>query len=450
MIKSPNELIGMKCLLFGYGKSNAALANYLKKHGAEITVADSRKNASELEEDIFKSGVGNLKIADDISAQRPDVVFRSPSVRPDDANITVLLEKGAILCSETELFFELAKGKIIGITGSDGKTTTTTLTYLMLRKKYGDRVKIGGNIGIPLSDSLDCLDERSITVCELSSFQLMTLNKSPEISAVTNITENHLDYHRSMEEYISSKTRIASGVECMRLVTGISTFEQIKSSLKRVPHEIVRFATDRTDCEICLYGNAIYCYGEKALDTSEIRVKGLYNKLNFMTAIGICYPEISAENIESVAKEFTGVSHRAELSGCVDGIQFYNSSIDSTPSRTLATLSGFDETGITLICGGKDKNLSFRQFAEQTQKKVNKYILMGSNHEKIKKELSAAGISSENILYAGTLEEAVGKALGCTEKGGTVLFSPASTSFDMFRNFEERGEKFMEAVRKHL
>ncbi len=448
MINNPNELKGMKCLLFGYGRSNAALAEFLAEKGAEITVFDSKKSISDIEEQISKQQLDNVKAVKDLKDIKHDVIFRTPSVRPDSPEITGLLSNHkALLSSETELFFDLVKGKVIGITGSDGKTTTTTLTYKILKEKYGDAVKVGGNIGIPLISLLKDNDKSSITVCELSSFQLMTLKRSPDVAAITNITENHLDYHKNMEEYIRSKLHISESQECKKLVIGADSLSSYKKYFSHIPEQVVKFSPYPSENGVYITNGCICYDSERVLETEKIKVKGKHNRLNYMTAIGICYPDVTKENISAVAESFGGVEHRAEFVADIEGISFYNSSIDSTPSRTMATLDSFDEKNITLICGGKDKNLSFETFAEKSQEKVKNYIIFGSDKEKINIALKNAGVKQEKIFIAETLEKAVQTAVTCTKKGGIVLLSPASTSFDMYENFEQRGSEFKRLVK---
>lgn len=431
-------------MLYGMGNSNTATAEYLCKEGAELYVADEKKTEKELEAWAESSKIKKYGILKNGEAIKADFVFRSPGVKPSSGGIASFVENGAIMTSETELFFERAKGRIYGITGSDGKTTTATITYELL-KNAGKSVYLAGNIGLPLVTLLDTLTENDITVAELSSFQLMTLGRSPSISAVTSISENHLDYHNGINEYLDAKCNIFSKNECKRLVIGKESAKKLRLSERVKPNDIT-YVSLADECDgVYLKDRKIYLYGKETLDTERMSLLGLHNVQNMMTAIGITMNDVSERDIKTVAKSFRGVSHRMELVCERDGKRFYNSSIDSTPSRTLATVVCFKKP-LTVICGGYDKNLDYTELAKELPKYADRVVLTGASREKIKKAFESFESDME-IYTEADFEKAVRLAEGITPKGGSVLLSPASASFDAFKNFEERGKRFTEIVK---
>ena len=345
-----------------------------------------------------------------------------------------------MLSSEAELFFSNAKGTFIGITGSDGKTTTTTITYEILKKAFGEgKAFCGGNIGVPLISFIDKLTEESVTVCELSSFQLMTFNKAPHRSAITNITENHLDYHRDMDEYIRSKMRIF-GYETELAVVSDTALPYFESSIR-----CKKTVTTHSPSEIGVsnFEGAIRYDASKVLDIADIKVSGRHNISNFMTAIALTY-DLAEQNIfKAVARDFRGVPHRNELVREINGVRYFNCSIDSTPSRTLATLSAHASENITLICGGYDKNLDFSEFSRVAPTLVKHFIVFGENSSKISKALEGR---SDSVHICKDIYEATELASEIAEPLSSVLLSPASASFDMFKDFEERGNIFKNII----
>ena len=441
-----NRLSGSRNIICGLGRSNEAVISYLDKQGAETFVSDKRKSEKEITEVLQKLGIKNGIAVPYGRYPSADFIYRTPSLRPDSAEILSATAKGALLTSEAELFFQIAKGKIIGITGSDGKTTTTTLTQLILKQKYGEgRVFCGGNIGIPLISFVDMLSDDSITVCELSSFQLMTMKNAPHISAITNISENHLDIHKDMTEYIEAKANIF-GQGCSKLVMSDQAHAVVNNYSKCFPQELILTSLNENTSGIGIYDGYITLFGEKILNIESIVAHGKHNISNFMTAIGITFGKADLNSIEKVAKSFKGVEHRIEFVREKNGIKFYNSSIDSTPSRTMVTVSSFESDGITLILGGYDKNLDYSDFAQYVSKKVNNFVLLGANAVKIKKALSKCVSDNARIIEVNHLKDAVEVSLMLARKGEIVLLSPASASFDMFSDFEDRGNCFKNII----
>lgn len=441
-----SNLKGSKNIICGLGRSNEAVMKYLYSKGAELIVSDKRKSENEITEVLCKLGIKKASVVPYVDFPRADFIYRTPGMRPDLPEICSAIQKGALLTSEVELFFELAKGKIYGITGSDGKTTTTTITYELLKRKYGSKnTFIGGNIGVPLVSFLEKLSDDSVTACELSSFQLMTMTRSPHVSALTNITENHLDYHRDMKEYVQSKCNIYANPECSRLVISDNAYSLLNDSKFKLPSQIVKTGASN-DCVIALKDGYIMRYGQPILDVSKIKVLGKHNIFNYMTAIGMTFDTVTNADIEAVATSFGGVEHRIELVCEKNGVKYYNSSIDSSPSRTVNTLACFDEKNVTLICGGYDKNLDYTEFADVVCKKVDKVVLLGANKDKIKTKLLSRGYPSDNIYIADDLNDSVNVSSEISKPDSVVILSPASASFDMFVDYEERGKVFKNIV----
>ena len=305
---------------------------------------------------------------------------------------------------------------------------------------------LAGNIGVPLVTLLDKLTENDITVAELSSFQLMTLGNSPSIAAVTSITENHLDYHKDLAEYLDAKCKIFAKDECKRLVIGTESAKKLGLSGRSVPKNITYISINGACDGVYLKDRQIHLYGKEILDVESMRLSGIHNVQNMMTAIGITQGDVTAQNIEAVAKDFRGVSHRMELVCEKDGKRFYDSSIDSTPSRTLATLACFNKP-LTVICGGYDKNLDYTELARELPRYADSLVLTGASMQKIKKAVDLYGNGNIRVYTEIDFEKAVRLADKVTPMGGSVLLSPACASFDAFKNFEERGKRFAEIVK---
>ena len=407
-------------------------------------------------------------------------MFRTPGISPYSEEIQYYTKNGAVLSSETELFFQKAKGKIYGITGSDGKTTTTNIVGRILEssfKKNGRKVYVGGNIGTPLVSFLEDLNKNDITVAELSSFQLMTMKQSPQISAITNITENHLDYHGSMHEYICAKCRIFSCKGCNKLVINKKTLLYLKergyfekksgcidngiyrnSGLAENYTEFTDYQNDTLknimevssdgECDGVYYKDGgIYLHGKFLMDKKIIKIPGFHNVENYMTAIGVTESDASLEDIISTAKTFSGAEHRMEFVREVSGVSYYNSSIDSTPSRSIITLRCFEKP-LTVICGGYDKGLNYDEFACELLKKADNIVITGASYGIIRTSLERQHSNEYacQIYYEEDFEKAVKRAVSVTSYGGKVLLSPACASFDSFDNFEQRGNVFKNII----
>lgn len=442
--------------MYGFGGSNRALAKYLIAEGASVAVADKKRTEDEILSEAEGDGIKNIEVLKYGAPVNADIVFRTPGISPYSPEITEALRGGACLSSESELFFARAKGRIYGITGSDGKTTATLITGEILKNALNGkngRVYVGGNIGTPLVSFLDLLTENDIIVAELSSFQLMTAEISPMIAAVTNISENHLDYHKNMREYIDAKRRIFSGKECRELVTDACTLSNFKNTeplfggRERFPSSVTECFLNGGGDGVSLENGRIYLYGKETLSVSDIRIPGLHNIKNYMTAIGITRHDASAEDVQKTARSFCGAEHRTELVRTVNGVEFFNSSIDSTPSRTVVTLRCFEKP-LTVICGGYDKGLSHTELARELMLRADNVVLTGASAGVIGAELekNGAGGPKCRIYYEKDFKNAVLRAADVTPNGGKVLLSPAAASFDAFKDFTERGKVFKSIV----
>lgn len=452
-----NWLKNKKVAIIGLGVSNSPLIDYMYKMNANITVFNNKTEDKtdksilqkieqyKIEKHFGENYLSNLKDF--------DIIFKSPSVRPDLPEIQEEVKKGAKLTSEIELVIELSPCKTIAVTGSDGKTTTTSLIYEILKNKY--KCFLGGNIGIPLFTKIQEIKPEDIVVLELSSFQLMTMKKSPDIAVVTNITPNHLDIHKSYQEYIEAKTNIFKNQnEDNKLVLNYDN-EITREFSKQAPGKVVFFSSKEKLENGVIYDDGTVKIVEDGLRRHVLKLKdtklrGKHNAENICAAIAATNGLVDIETQIKAITNFEGVAHRIEFVREINGSKWYNDSIASSPTRTIAGLNSFEEE-IILIAGGYDKHLDYEPIAEPILNKVKTLILMGQTAEKIfgvvkqKKEEQNKQI---NIYKVKTLEEAIEKAKENAKPNQVVLFSPASASFDMFKNFEERGNKFKELVKK--
>ena len=453
-----NYIKGRYVAVMGMGVSNTPLIRYLMDLDANITVFD-RKTEEELDralcEEYMLQGVKfslGENYLDNLVGY--DIIFRSPSMRPDLPQIEKELDRGAVLTSEIEMLIDLCPGKIIGITGSDGKTTTTTLIYNML-KEEGYNCYLGGNIGIPLFAKIDEMRPDDIVVLELSSFQLMTLKKSPNIAVITNVSPNHLDIHKDYNEYINAKRNIYLYQNSNDLVV-LNYDNDITREFADTAKGKVRFfsVNTRLDDGVILDQNIIKTSSGKIrtqiIDIKDILLLGRHNVENACTAIAAVQDLVSVESIIKVLKTFKGVEHRCEFVREINGAKWYNDSIGSSPTRTIAGLISFPSK-VILIAGGYDKHLDYTELGKYIVDRAKAVILLGQTKEKIKtaveEELGKRfGDNNLPIKECFSLEEAVNEAYKLAKDGDLVFFSPASASFDMFKNFEERGNKYKELV----
>lgn len=451
------SLEGKKIAIIGLGISNKPLLEYLYNLKSKVTVFDNKEEAKidadiikQVNEYNFQKSFGENYLS---NLKGFDIIFKSPSCRADLPEIQAELDNGAKLTSEIELVLELSPCKIIGITGSDGKTTTTSLIYEILKDKY--KTYLGGNIGIPLFTKISEMKPEDIVVLELSSFQLMNMQRSPDIAVVTNVTPNHLDIHKSYEEYIDAKKNIfknqnTNGLLILNYDNDITRKFKLQtrgkvvffSSKKKLEDGVIFDDKTIKTCKDDLRRHII-----KQKDTN---LRGVHNAENICAAVAATMDLVSVEEQIEAIKRFKGVEHRIEFIKEIDGTKWYNDSIASSPTRTIAGLKSFDEE-IVLIAGGYDKHLDYEPIAEPVLEKVKTLILLGQTSSKIQgvvQNLAKEKNVDIKIINVKSLEEAVSKAKEYAKNDQVVLFSPASASFDMFKNFEERGRKFKELVNK--
>lgn len=450
------SLNNKKVAIIGLGVSNLPMLDYLHSLNAKVSIFDKKDREKfdteiikKIEEYNFNLYTGE-KHLDNLNGF--DIIFRSPSCRPDKPEIVKEVNRGAILTSEIEMVLKLAPCKIIGVTGSDGKTTTTSLIYAIL-KDAGYNCFLGGNIGIPLFTEIRNMTPSDIVVLEMSSFQLMNMEISPNISVITNIAPNHLDIHKSYEEYIESKKNIFKYQDKNGILVTNYDNEITRKISKEANGNIIYFSSkskldngviyDDGMIKICKNGIRRHVLSQK-----DMRLRGVHNCENACAAIAATASLVSVEDQIKTIEEFSGVEHRLELVRNINGINWYNDSIGTSPSRTIAGLNSFDEK-IVLIAGGYDKHLDYTPIAKPIVENVSKLILMGATadkiHDAVVKELTLEH-KSMPIYHCNTLKETVDLANEIAEKGEIVLFSPASASFDLFKNFAERGDKFKELV----
>ncbi len=426
------------------------LIKYLVSLGANVTACDRRsaedlgENYTELEKLGVKFNLGDGYL-NNLSG---DMIFKTPGMRYDVPELLKAKENGSIVTSEMEVFFEVCPSHIIAVTGSDGKTTTTTLIHKMMTDA-GYKTWLGGNIGNPLLTDTEKMKENDWVILELSSFQLHTMRKSPEIAVITNISPNHLDMHKDYKEYIDAKKNIMLYQnEGDTLI--VNADNQVTADIGKSANGAVKYFSRNGMADVYLDGNIIKRGIVEILNIKDIKIPGMHNVENYMAAIAAVSGLVSKEVIVNVAKTFGGVEHRIELVRTLDGVKYYNSSIDSSPNRTINTLRVFPNK-VIMIAGGKDKGIPYDEIGPALAEHVKVLILIGATSDKIQEALDAEINKTGNgkdieVIRATSYENAVNTARSKAHDGDVVLLSPASTSFDMFRNFEERGNLFKKIV----
>ncbi|WP_066889749.1 UDP-N-acetylmuramoyl-L-alanine--D-glutamate ligase [Clostridium nigeriense] len=442
---------GKKVAVVGIGVSNIPLIRFLVKLGAEVTAFD-KKSKVELGE--IAEEFENLSVTLELGEGYLDrltgfeVVFKTPSMRIDCEALVRAKNEGAYITSEMEEFVRYCKGKIFGITGSDGKTTTTTIVSKILIEA-GYKTWVGGNIGTPLFANIEEIKEDDKVVLELSSFQLMTMDTPIDVAVVTNLAPNHLDMHKDMDEYINSKKNIFLYQDKDGVLILNRENEITHSFISEAKGKVREFSSkERLENGAYFKDNILYLDGEEVCAKDDIVIKGIHNIENYLAAFLATKDDVSTDVMKKVAKTFGGVEHRCELVREVKGVSYYNDSIASSPTRTLAGLLAFEKK-VILIAGGYDKNIPFEPLAEEGYPFIKELILLGATKELIKgafdKLESEKGIEIP-IILVDSLEEAVAKANEIAEEGDVVTLSPACASFDMFPNFAVRGNKYKEIV----
>ncbi len=450
--------------VIGIGISNTPLIDFLLTHGAKVTARDikTREKLGSLAESLEDKGVRLILGEGYLDNLDEELLFKAPGIRCDLPPFLEAVRRGAVLTSEMELFFELCPCRIFGITGSDGKTTTTTLTYKLLeaeqeRTGSGAKVWVGGNIGKPLLPEIEAIKENDFAVVELSSFQLHTMKKSPFACAITNVTPNHLNWHTDMEEYTLAKENIfLHPGNHRRVLNWGDARTRAMAPLTNAP--VIWFSgkeeapLEGAEAVICeregIIGVKTADGFEPVLSSDSIRIPGRHNVENYMTAIALTLGFVSYDVIRALAESFGGVEHRCEFIREIGGVKYYNSSIDSSPTRTEAALRAFREK-VIVICGGYDKQIPYEPLAKPLIDCAKTVVLVGATAPKIKAALLACPdyAGSPVIIEADSFEGACMAARDTASAGDTVILSPASASFDLFKNFEERGRRFKDIVR---
>ncbi|MGN1347032.1 MAG: UDP-N-acetylmuramoyl-L-alanine--D-glutamate ligase [Eubacteriales bacterium] len=460
---------GKTVALLGAGVSNMPLAEIAAASAAKLTVRDKKSPEALGDAAVRLRELGAELITgeDYLKNLNEELIFRSPGIRPDLPELRAAAERGSEITSEMEMFLSLEPCPVYAVTGSDGKTTTTTITSLLLEAGLGrEHVFLGGNIGEPLLHRYPNIREKDAVAVELSSFQLMTVDAPVEVAAITNITPNHLNWHTDMEEYVRAKKRLLK--HCRRAVLNYdndltrqaaaelqqSTTPVTLFSLAPIPDDALR----TSDSAVWLDGDTIFSRFpdegiREVMTRRDIRLPGLHNTANFMTAIAVTHGKVSYEAVREIARTFGGVEHRLEFVREVDGVTYINGSIDSSPTRTAAALSAISDRPVVLIVGGSDKNLDYGPFAETVfASSVHTIVLTGATMEKVYAAFTAAP-GYENALARGfciqknpSFDGAVLDARAAARPGDTVILSPAAASFDAFPNFMVRGQHFKNLV----
>ena len=446
-------LKGRTVAFCGVGRTHMPLIKLFQEKGAVVTVRDQRplEKLGENGEVLRSLGV-ELRLGEDyLQDLNEDIIFRTPGMRYHLPQLEEARARGCAVTSELELFFRLCPCKIYGVTGSDGKTTTTSIIAEFL-KAQGKTVHLGGNIGKPLLPEIESIAPEDVAVVELSSFQLISMRESPDVAVVTNLSPNHLDVHKDMQEYIDAKKNIL-------LHQGA-----LSRTVLNAGNEITAgFAPEvRGDCwmfrrgapverGVWCDGESIYVHGEKLLEVSQIKIPGWHNVENYMAAIAAVWGDVEPQTIRCVAETFAGVEHRAEFVRELGDVKYYNDSIATSPTRVISGMLSLFPQKILMIAGGYDKHIPFEPLGPAVCEKVKTLILLGSTAQKIQDAVMAAPQYREGcpeILRVETMEEAVAAAAAHAQPGDIVSLSPACAAFDLYPNFEVRGRHFKEIVNK--
>ena len=459
-IQQLQELIqGKKVAFIGAGVSHKRCIEQFVELGAQVTLCDQKKSLDDFGDyaDTLRRLKVNLSLGehytDGFAGQ--DIIMRTPGYEYYKPELQAALKAGAMVTSEVELFFEFCPCEIVAVTGSDGKTTTTTLISKMF-EAAGRKVFLGGNIGAALLPQLADVTSDAVAVVELSSFQLISMRRSPKVAVVTNVTPNHLDHHKDMQEYIDAKRNILlwQTPPC-RAVLG-SENDITRGMEKDCKGEQVWFTrlheTDRgaflreSDDTLCYAENGVVT---PILPRKEIQLRGLHNVENLLAACAAVWGRVPIEAMRQVGSTFTGVEHRIEPVRTLDGVTYYNDSIASSPTRTIAGLRSFDQK-IILIAGGYDKKIPYEPLAPEVLAHVKTLVLMGATGPRIEKavrECDGFAGSGLTILHADSMQHAVELARSAAKPGDVVSLSPASASFDLYPNFEVRGRDYKNIVK---
>ena len=453
-----NLIQGKKVAFIGAGVSHKRCIEQFVELGAQVTLCDQKKSLEDF--GAYADTLRRLHVrlslgehyTDGFAGQ--DIIMRTPGYEYYKPELQAALQAGTKVTSEVELFFELCPCEIVAVTGSDGKTTTTTLISKMF-EAAGRKVFLGGNIGAALLPQLADVTPEAVAVVELSSFQLISMRVSPKVAVVTNVTPNHLDHHKDMQEYIDAKRNILLWqVPPCRAVLGFEN-EISRGMQKDCKGEQVWFTRLHETDKGAFLGESddTLCYAENGVVTpilprAEVKLRGLHNVENLLAAIAAVWGRVPVEAMRQVGSTFTGVEHRIEPVRTLDGVTYYNDSIASSPTRTIAGLRSFNQK-IILIAGGYDKKIPYEPLAPEILAHVKTLVLMGATGPRIEAAVRACPGFDESaltILHADSMQHAVELARGAAQPGDVVSLSPASASFDLYPNFEVRGRDYKNIV----
>lgn len=450
------DLKGKKVAFIGIGVSHRQVIEMLLKKGIDICICD-RKSREELGDDYinFRNLGAEFSLGEEYlnSIWGADIIFRTPGMYYNHPALIKARQMGKIITSEMEIFFELCPCKIYAVTGSDGKTTTTSIIAKLFESE-GKTVHLGGNIGRALLPIIEEINEEDVAVVELSSFQLISMTTSPDVAVITNISPNHLDVHGTMEEYIDAKKNlILHQGQNSKAVLNLDN-ELSRQFVPLVRGELIEFSRREIPEKGAFLGSDGYIYfsnhdnATRLFKSEHIRIPGEHNIENFLAAISAVQGEVSEQNMHMVALEFRGVEHRIEFVREKDGVKWYNDSIATSPTRTIAGLNAFNQK-LIIIAGGYDKEIPFEPLAPIVNRRVKALILMGQTADKIEKAVRSE-VNYDNksiqIRHADNMEGAVAIANEIARSGDIVSLSPASASFDKYDNFEQRGQHYKDIV----
>ncbi len=440
--------------VIGIGVSNTPLIELLCENSCDVTACDKRTRTQMGEEGERLEALGaKLQLGENyLKDLNQDVIFRTPGLMPFEEHLQAAKERGSRITSEMEAFFELCPCKILAVTGSDGKTTTTTIISELL-KAQGYRVHLGGNIGHPLLCEVPDIRPDDYAVLELSSFQLHSMHGRPDVSVITNISPNHLDKHLDYQDYIDAKRSIflEQGPDD-RLILNLDdgqTAYYAASAISQISYFSDKGSTEKgTFC----FGDTIYRTDgelrERIMEKDEIRLPGEHNVLNYLAAFEAARGLVDAEICRQVAMSFKGVEHRLEHVRELHGVTYINDSIGSSPSRTIAGLHALKRKPI-VIAGGYDKHIPFDELGDELCRYAKRVFLTGDTAGKIQQAITSSPYFADSHLDVTMVEDfddAVHAAAASAREGDIVLLSPACASFDHFKNFAERGNHFKDII----
>ena len=435
----------------GIGRSHMPLIRLFQEKGALVSARDKRSleelgdNGKALQERGVQLILGENYLED----LREDIIFRTPGMKYHLSQLEAARKRGAAVTSEMEVFFQLCPCKIYAVTGSDGKTTTTSIIAELL-KAQGKTVHLGGNIGKPLLPEIESIQPEDCAVVELSSFQLISMRESPDVAVVTNLSPNHLDVHKDMQEYIDAKKNILLHQGAFSRTVLNAGNEITASFAPQVRGDCWMFRRGApVERGVWCDGETIYVHGQALLPISQIRIPGWHNVENYMAAIAAVWGDVEPQTIRRVAETFAGVEHRAEFVRELRGVKYYNDSIATSPTRVISGMLSLFPQKILLIAGGYDKHIPFEPLGPAVCDKVKTLILLGDTAQKIQDAVQAAPQYQEGcpeILRVDNMEQAVAAAAAHAQPGDIVSLSPACAAFDLYPNFEVRGRHYKDIV----